>query len=304
MLTSGKWFYEVQIVENSALSVGWARRGFGSPLHLSLVPFGWRCGDDCFSYGYDGHRYLHDETLSPTHNPAPPCSLGDTIGCMLDLDDRLIWWSINGKFDGSTFSHISLEGAYQPVLTMMEGVVDINFGERKFQFPPEGYEPVGIDERKMLIAKSEEAKYGIKITVRRLDANEAKIKTEAQRLDDLEIRIEDPDPSGALHVLKILDKLDEAARVASEAAAPGHRGASGSSTSGWRHASVEDYGRAMRSALEELAESDRDETERCRLEHDNCMDELSLLKEHDDALLAQLQAYQKTAHELSRKIIF
>lgn len=301
MLTSGKWFYEVQIVEKGALSVGWARRGFERD--LSSVPSGWRCGEDGFSYAYDGSRYCHDEALRPTHNPAPPCSVGDTIGCMLDLENRDIRWSINGKFDGGAFRTISLAGAYQPVLTMVEGVVDVNFGERKFQFPPEGYQPVGVDERERLIAKSEELKDAMQIIARKMVEAEAKLKANLQRLHDLAIRIENLDPSGALHVLKILDKLDAAARVASEAAAPGHQGASGSSTSGWRHASVEDYGRAMRSALEELAESDRHETERCRLEHEEGTAEFNFLTGRRDALFEDWRAYEKSMEDIGLKFV-
>ena len=64
---------------------------------------------------------------------------------------------------------------------------------------------------------------------------------------------QNPDLSGALYVLTLLDKLD--------AAAPARQQPPPESETGWRHASVDDYGRAMREALEELAESDRREVE-------------------------------------------
>jgi hypothetical protein len=72
-----------------------------------------------------------------------------------------------------------------------------------------------------------------------------------------------PDLSGALHVLSLLDKLD--------AAAPARQQNAPESETGWRHASVDDYGRAMREALEELAESDRAKVKRSRVAYDVAM---------------------------------
>ena len=72
-----------------------------------------------------------------------------------------------------------------------------------------------------------------------------------------------PDLSGALHVLTLLDKLD--------AAAPARQQNAPESETGWRHASVDDYGRAMREALEELAESDRAKVKRSRVAYDVAM---------------------------------
>ena len=86
----------------------------------------------------------------------------------------------------------------------------------------------------------------------------AKAETEIKSAyETYESHRQNPDLSGALYVLSLLDKLDEKA-------APARQQNPESKTSGWRRASVEDYGRAMREALEELAESDRAEVERCQ----------------------------------------
>lgn len=83
---------------------------------------------------------------------------------------------------------------------------------------------------------------------------------DAQEADEIAQTVrshrQNPDLSGALYVLSLLDKLD-AKEAQSE-----QQNASETKTSGWRHASKEDYGRAMRGALEELAESDRREVQR------------------------------------------
>jgi hypothetical protein len=98
-----------------------------------------------------------------------------------------------------------------------------------------------------------------------------------------------------LYVLELLDKLDEAARDAGEAAAPSLEGASGST--GWRHASVEDYGRAMRSALKELVWSDSDEYERGREEHVKLIKELVRLRQEQDKRTADFHLEHELAAE-------
>ena len=74
-----------------------------------------------------------------------------------------------------------------------------------------------------------------------------------------ESHIQSPDPSGALYVLSLLDKLDDQEARARAAAPAGQQSAPASKPSAWRRASKDDYGVAMRAALEELAESDRRE---------------------------------------------
>ena len=74
-----------------------------------------------------------------------------------------------------------------------------------------------------------------------------------------ESQIQSPDPSGALYVLSLLDKLDDQEARARAAAPAGQQNAPASKPSAWRRASKDDYGVAMRAALEELAESDRRE---------------------------------------------
>jgi hypothetical protein len=198
-------------------------------------------------------------------------------------------------------------------MSMQAGVVDVNFGERALKFLPEGYTPVAEEQKKQMRAQNKQMSAEIEAIdteIEALDtqphrgaeandetllgrkakydaataASEASMKIIEDRIDDLGTILRNPDPSGALYVLGLLDKLDEAARGAGEAAAPSHQDASGST--GWRHASVEDYGRAMRIALEELTASDGDEYERGRREQDELLLELGRLRqEHDKRTL-------------------
>ena len=321
-LTSGKWYYEVEITEAcNALQPGWARRGWEQLQPCQPGQYG--CGEDRFSYAAcDGRFYLHDSEECSEESKALCWSVGDTVGFMLDLDGREIRFSVNGECDEFVFRSISVDSAYYPAMSMRAGVVDINFGltvasfggSRALKFLPEGYTPIAEEQMKQMRAEigalntqlhRGAEQLGAAEWQRVLEANgelshrvdetllekkakyeaataasEASMKIIEDRLDDLEPFVRNPDASGALYVLGLLDKLDEAARGAGDAAAPSHQGASGST--GWRHASVEDYGRAMRSALKELAESDRREIERGRRERSKLLKELERLRhEHD-----------------------
>ena len=122
-----------------------------------------------------------------------------------------------------------------------------------------------------------------------LNAQLQDLEMQTNRLaEDLATKLQNPDSSGALYVLGLLDKLDEAARDG-EAAAPDRPGASGSSPSVWRHASVEDYGRSMRLALKDLAESDRREIERIRQDLAKYREGLVRGRERRDRFIAQIQ---------------
>ena len=274
-LTAGKWFYEILIVEKCTDPLfGWARRGFDPALFEEdgwSGGCGWSCGEDAFSYGWNGETgyYLHAGETYPDPDDydadRPHWSVGDVVGLLLDLDGREIRFSINGECHEFVFRSISVDSAYMPVLSMSSGVVDVNYGERELKFLPEGYAPVANWRTKLLHA------------ARRTSREEPDgVYTLLDREKELTETLSNPDPSGALYVLSLLDKLDEAARGRGEAAAPDHPE---SSTSGWRRASVEDYGRAMRLALEELAESDRREIERARLEHETVMVEIERCRE-------------------------
>ena len=90
------------------------------------------------------------------------------------------------------------------------------------------------------------------------DGNAREHMTAVEIEQTFESHCQNPDLSGALYVLELLD--DQEARACAAEPAAGQQAAPESET-GWRRASVDDYGRAMREALEELAESDRREVQ-------------------------------------------
>ena len=149
-LTSGKWFYEVEITEVCDPQFGWALRGW-EPLCV-LGQYG--CGEDRFSYAAcNGGFFLHNSEPSPQERRAPLWSVGDTVGFMLDLDGREIRFSVNGECNEFVFRSIGSVG-YYPALSMRAGVVDINFGgSRALKFLPNGYTPVAEQQKKQMRAE-------------------------------------------------------------------------------------------------------------------------------------------------------
>ncbi|KAH8064548.1 hypothetical protein JL722_1425 [Aureococcus anophagefferens] len=289
-LTSGKWFYEIEVTEAGhhpqfvapalALAFGWARRGWE---HLQPDGGGrYGCGEDRFSYAYAGFGgfYLHE---SQEWAEESPMSAGDTVGCMLDLDGREIRFSVNGECNKFVFRSISVDTArYMPVAEEQKKQMRAQNKQMRAEIEAMDTEIEALDTHPHRGAEANDetllgrkAKYDAATA-----ASEASMKIIEDRIDDLGTILRNPDPSGALYVLGLLDKLDEAARGGGEAAALSHQDVSGST--GWRHASVEDYGRAMRIALEELTASDGYEYERGRREQDELLLELGRLRQEHD----------------------
>ena len=310
-LTSGKWYYEIEILQQCTdPQFGWARRGFEPA--LGMTEYGWICGEDAFSYAYDGSngRYLHGNQIHSGKGWS--WSVGDVVGCLLDLDGREIRFSVAGVYTRFAFDSISVDSPWQPVLSMIDGLVDINLGDRELHFLPEGYTPVfeAFVGQTLATVKATKRAYAERAneTVTQMNWELMQLKMRTNHLEEeLATKLQNPDSSGALYVLELLDKLDEAARGGVEAAAPEHPGASGpesgSSTSGWRHASVEDYGRAMRIALEELAESDRREIENIRQELASKLETLALGRAELEKFLVEREKrdtyHQETCAEIA-----
>ncbi|KAH8097500.1 hypothetical protein JL720_392 [Aureococcus anophagefferens] len=220
-----------------------------------------------------------------------PFEVGTVVGCMLDLECREIRFCVNGFDDDEpAFSEVSLESGYFPAMSMVSGRIEVNFGEGDFRFLREGYSavPYHVTEHDRKAQADAQA----------WRAAEVKSNMRADRQYELSTILQNPDLSGALAVLEILDRVD-AARGGCEAA-PSQRDATESGTSGWRRASVEDYGVAMRAALEELAESDRREIERLRQEHDEIAAEVD--REEEIARQAEWDEEERYEAEMMKGV--
>ncbi|XP_070180339.1 ryanodine receptor-like isoform X4 [Littorina saxatilis] len=86
-VTGGKWYYEVEVVTPGYIRMGWARVNADPAAELG-------CGAN--SFGFDG--YLARKWHHGSHEAyGKPLQQGDVVGCMLDLHDKTISFSLNGE---------------------------------------------------------------------------------------------------------------------------------------------------------------------------------------------------------------
>jgi hypothetical protein len=146
LLTSGKWYYEATLLTAGCLQIGWADSSFHGHCHADR---GDGCGDGPSSWAYDGWRRYKWHGVATEWGAR--WSLGDVVGCCIDLDDEVISFTLNGRGGdvgmGVAFTDIRpVSGVYpcvsfnrkEKLLLSLGG----DFGSLKYG-PPEGYRPVG-----------------------------------------------------------------------------------------------------------------------------------------------------------------
>ncbi|KAH9493479.1 Ryanodine receptor 2 [Dermatophagoides farinae] len=115
-VTNGKWYYEVEILSEGPIKLGWSRTSF-SP-HFEL-------GGDENSFAYD---CLHAKKCFANSSEAfgKQVQIGDVVGCMLDLNDRIISFSLNGELlldsvgSEAAFAELTIptDAGYVPAFTL------------------------------------------------------------------------------------------------------------------------------------------------------------------------------------------
>ncbi|KAI1309032.1 Ryanodine receptor [Halotydeus destructor] len=115
-VTSDKWYFEAEILTAGPLRVGWATLDFAPSAEL---------GGDDFSYAFDCHN-LRKINGGSSESFGKPVAIGDMVGCMLDLHDKTISYSLNGELlldtsgNEMAFSDI-VDGTYVPAMTLSNG---------------------------------------------------------------------------------------------------------------------------------------------------------------------------------------
>ena len=85
-VTSGKWYFEFEVLTDGFMIVGWMDVNAMPDAHL---------GADDRSYGFDG--YLVKKWHQGAEHYGREWKIGDIVGCFLDLNDRTISFSLNGE---------------------------------------------------------------------------------------------------------------------------------------------------------------------------------------------------------------
>ncbi|XP_043197981.1 ryanodine receptor-like isoform X5 [Amphibalanus amphitrite] len=112
-VSSGKWYFEFEVLTDGPMKVGWAR--------IDAHP-GRQIGQDDSSWAFDGY-HAHKHHSNQVDLLGRKWHVGDVVGCMLDLHDRTISFSLNGELmmdamGGETaFSEVAGE-AFVPACTL------------------------------------------------------------------------------------------------------------------------------------------------------------------------------------------
>jgi ryanodine receptor 2 len=145
---SGKWYYEFEVITPGYMKVGWAMVSTDPAKELGL--------DGC-SYVFDG--FVGRKWHQGSEAYGKVWQKGDVIGCMLDITDKTISFSLNGELmmdrmgQEIAFKGIDLGEPYVPAFSLSAGQhARVNFGQDVHQFKfftccglQEGYEPFCVN---------------------------------------------------------------------------------------------------------------------------------------------------------------
>ncbi len=142
-LTSGKWFWEsTYSAGSSTLQFGFANTSASLTESYGSVPA------NSWTYYFPNSSILFPSGGVSNYFGAG-ASLGDTIGCALDMDNGT-WQFFKNGVGGTVYtltatdsgSTASITELY-PLVGSYNGTQDINFGQKPFKFPPpDGFQPL------------------------------------------------------------------------------------------------------------------------------------------------------------------
>ncbi|KRY40549.1 ATP-dependent RNA helicase DDX1 [Trichinella spiralis] len=124
---TGKYYYEIQITDEGLCRVG-----------FSTIDAALDLGTDAYGFGYGGTgKKSH---LKQFDNYGEAFGLNDVIGCFINLDDREVKFSRNGKIFPVAFSIPTKldNSAFFPAIVLKNAEVKFNFGSEPFKYPPSG----------------------------------------------------------------------------------------------------------------------------------------------------------------------
>ncbi|XP_067629186.1 ryanodine receptor isoform X11 [Eurosta solidaginis] len=152
-VTSGKWYFEFEVLTSGPMRVGWAR--------ADCLP-GKMLGSDDSSWAFDGHNVTKMHGGAAEHFGVR-YEAGDVIGCFIDALERTISFSLNGELlmdalgGETTFADVTAEGVgFVPACTLGVGqkarlIYGQDVDSLKFFTTcglQEGYEPFCVNMRR------------------------------------------------------------------------------------------------------------------------------------------------------------
>lgn len=130
---AGVWYYEVTVVTSGVMQIGWATRDSKFLNHE-----GYGIGDDEYSCAYDGCRQLIWYNARSKPHQHPCWKEGDTVGFLLDLNEKQMIFFLNGNQlppEKQVFSS-TVSGFFAAASFMSYQQCEFNFGAKPFKYPP------------------------------------------------------------------------------------------------------------------------------------------------------------------------
>ena len=142
-LGAGAWYYEVTLVSNGVMQIGWADGRFEGSSDM-----GDGVGDHVHSWAFDGARAQKWNGDSADYGQE--WAAGDVVGCYVDTQRDVFRFTLNGTDMGVAFEGVALGPASSggtglfPALSLEAGeVAQVNVGRAPFKYmPPLGALPV------------------------------------------------------------------------------------------------------------------------------------------------------------------
>ena len=180
-ITGGCWFYEVTLLTNGLMQIGWA-----DALYKGDPDRGQGVGDHPHSWAIDGYRCKKWNSSSDEYGKR--WHAADVIGCLLDLDAMKMQFYLNGEDLGVAYTDFHQSGGLYPAISLnMDQAARFNFGppHGEFVFPPTddypSYSPISDAFTKSISIKKR-SKYGEKVSEQTFSHLEK--KSEPYRVDE------------------------------------------------------------------------------------------------------------------------
>ncbi|KAI1307650.1 RING finger and SPRY domain-containing protein 1 [Halotydeus destructor] len=132
-VTEGIWYYEVTLITNGVMQIGWATKESKFMNHE-----GFGIGDDEFSLSYDGCRQLIWFNASSFPHNHPTWRPGSVLGCLLDLNAQCVIFTLDGH-PLPPLKHLfkhAKSGFFAAASFMSFQQATFNFGRHPFHYPP------------------------------------------------------------------------------------------------------------------------------------------------------------------------
>lgn len=129
-VTGGKWYFEVRLLTNGSMRIGWATESWTASEAL---------GGDGEGWGFDGSQGRKYSSGNSESFASSGWHQGDIVGCLLDLDAGTISYTYNCEDLGVAFSGVAAKAGLCPAVTLQRKQhLLFNFGDEDFCSPQTG----------------------------------------------------------------------------------------------------------------------------------------------------------------------